>query len=201
MFDFIGFTTGALAFLLAFVVAGLFTLAFKVIYQIVTPYQERTLIRQGNTAAAIALVGALIGYILPLASALSHTISLLEFAAWAALAGVIQIATFTAVRMIALPDVKARIENGEISIGVYLAGVSIAGLFTSGFVVAMVLLAVLAVLARLKAAGESLGDVRRAPFRTIWRALLIAAPALVLPFIIRSAVGGGVATATDVSTT
>ena len=34
----------------------------------------------------------------------------------------------------------------------------------------------------------------------IGRLLLIAAPALVLPFLIRSAVGGGVATATEVST-
>jgi len=81
-----------------------------------------------------------------------------------------------------------------------VAGVSIAGLFTSGFVVAMVLLAVLAALARMKAAGESLGDVRRAPFRTMWRTMVIAAPALVLPFLIRSAVGGGIATATEVST-
>jgi tripartite ATP-independent transporter DctM subunit len=81
-----------------------------------------------------------------------------------------------------------------------VAGVSIAGLFTSGFVVAMVLLAVLAALARIKAAGESLGDVRRAPLRTIGGTMLIAAPALVLPFLIRSAVGGGVATATEVST-
>lgn len=126
MFDFTGFTTGALAFLLAFVTAGLFTLVFKVVYQLVTPYQERALIRQGNTAAAVALAGALIGYVLPLASALNHTVSLAEFAAWATLAGVIQIVAFTAVRMIALPDVKARIEAGEVSIGIYLAGVSIA---------------------------------------------------------------------------
>lgn len=126
MFDISHFQMGALAFLLAFVVAGVFTLAFKVIYQIVTPYEERTLIRQGNTAASIALMGAVIGYVLPVASALSNTTSLLEFAAWATLAGVIQIIAFTAVRMIALPDVKARIENGEVSIGVYLAGVSIA---------------------------------------------------------------------------
>ncbi|HZH51912.1 MAG TPA: TRAP transporter large permease subunit [Microvirga sp.] len=81
-----------------------------------------------------------------------------------------------------------------------VAGVSIAGLFTSGFVVAMVLLAVLAALARMKASGERLGNVRRAPFQTMWRTMLIAAPALVLPFIIRSAVGGGIATATEVST-
>ena len=126
MFDFMGFKAGAVAFLQAFVVAGLFTIAFKYVYQWVTPYNEKALIRQGNTAAAIALVGALIGYVLPLASALSHTVSLPEFVAWATLAGVIKIAAFTGVRIVALPDVKTRIESGEVSIGVYLAGVSIA---------------------------------------------------------------------------
>jgi putative membrane protein len=126
MFDFTGFQEGATAFLLAFVVAGLFTIAFKYIYQWVTPYNEKALIRSGNTAAAIALAGALIGYVLPLASALSHTVSLPEFAAWAALAGVIQISAFTGVRLVALPDVKARVEANEVSIGIYLAGISIA---------------------------------------------------------------------------
>jgi tripartite ATP-independent transporter DctM subunit len=81
-----------------------------------------------------------------------------------------------------------------------VAGVSIAGLFTSGFVVAMVLLVTLAILARWRARGESLAGVRRAPFSIIRRTLLIAAPALVLPFLIRSVVGGGIATATEVST-
>ena len=80
------------------------------------------------------------------------------------------------------------------------AGVSIAGLFTSGFAIALVLLMVLCVLARWKARGEDMGGVRRAPVGVVGRALLIAAPALVLPFMIRSAVGGGVATATEVST-
>jgi tripartite ATP-independent transporter DctM subunit len=81
-----------------------------------------------------------------------------------------------------------------------VAGVSIAGLFTSGFAIAMVLLLALAVLARFKARHESLGGVRRAPVGLIGRALLIAAPALVLPFLIRIAVGEGIATATEVST-
>lgn len=81
-----------------------------------------------------------------------------------------------------------------------VAGVSIAGLFQSGFVVAMVLLATLLVLARWKARNETTQGTRRAPWRTIGRFLWVAAPALVLPFLIRSAVGGGVATATEVST-
>ena len=81
-----------------------------------------------------------------------------------------------------------------------VAGVSIAALFTSGFVIAMVLLLSLAVLARWKARGESMEGVSRASFKVVRATLLIAAPALLLPFIIRGAVGGGIATATEVST-
>jgi tripartite ATP-independent transporter DctM subunit len=81
-----------------------------------------------------------------------------------------------------------------------VAGVSIAGLFQSGVVIAMVLLLALAVLARWKARDEIMDQVKRSSMPVIGRALMIAAPALVLPFLIRSAVGGGVATATEVST-
>ena len=81
-----------------------------------------------------------------------------------------------------------------------VAGVSIAGLFQAGFVVAMVLLAMLLILARWKARHEVVEDVRRPPLKVIGRFMLIASPALLLPFLIRSAVGGGVATATEVST-
>lgn len=81
-----------------------------------------------------------------------------------------------------------------------VAGVSIAGLFNAGFAIAMVLLLSLALLARWKAIGEDLKGVRRAPLGVIGRTALIAAPALVLPFLIRGVVGGGIATATEVST-
>lgn len=81
-----------------------------------------------------------------------------------------------------------------------VAGVSIAGLFLSGFVVAMVLLLALLVLARWKARHEDTAHARRPSVRTVVWLLLIAGPALALPFVIRGAVGGGVATATEVST-
>lgn len=81
-----------------------------------------------------------------------------------------------------------------------VAGVSIAALFTSGFSVAMVLLAALAILARWKARNEIMDGTQRLSGKLIWRCLLVAAPALVLPFVIRSMVAGGVATATEVST-
>jgi tripartite ATP-independent transporter DctM subunit len=81
-----------------------------------------------------------------------------------------------------------------------VAGVSIAGLFESGFFVAMVLLLALLVLARWKARNEVTENNKRPALKVIGKLTLIAAPALVLPFLIRSAVGGGVATATEVST-
>jgi tripartite ATP-independent transporter DctM subunit len=80
------------------------------------------------------------------------------------------------------------------------AGVSIAGLFTAGVTVAMVLLLALCVLARWNGRHENLEGVKRAPAALVWKTLVVGAPALVLPFIIRSAVTGGVATATEVST-
>jgi putative membrane protein len=103
----------------------LFFAAFKFIYQLVTPYNERALIRQGNVAAAVALGGALLGYVLPLASALSHTVSLPEFAAWALLAGVIQIVSFMVVSRLVYRALAERIEAGELAAGVYLASISL----------------------------------------------------------------------------
>ncbi|WP_309630299.1 DUF350 domain-containing protein [Brevundimonas sp.] len=123
--DWFAFQTGATAFVIAFAAAGVFTVVFKLIYQWVTPYHERTLIRDGNPAAAIALGGALIGYVLPLASALSHTVSLMEFAAWATLAGVIQIGVFVVISRLAFKNLATRIEAGEIAASIYLASISI----------------------------------------------------------------------------
>ena len=125
MFNWFEFQAGALSFLLAFAAAGLFTVTFKILYQWVTPYHERTLIRAGNTAAAISLGGALIGYVLPLASALSHTVSLMEFAAWALLAGIIQIVVFVIVSRLAFKNLAERIDKGEIAAAIYLASISI----------------------------------------------------------------------------
>jgi putative membrane protein len=126
MFDPYAFVTGAIAFVVAFVLAGGFALAFKALYQLTTPHKEGPLIREGNSAAAVVLGGAVLGYVIPLASALTQTHSIPEFIAWAVLAGVIQIAAFALVRRFALPDVSARIERGEMAPALYLLMISLA---------------------------------------------------------------------------
>lgn len=120
-----GFQASAVAFVIAFVASGLFAIAFKLLYQWATPYDERALIREGNVAAAVTLGGALIGYVLPVASALEHTASLPEFAVWALLAGMIQIVAVTVVRMIVMRDFSERIVRGEMAAAVYMASIAI----------------------------------------------------------------------------
>lgn len=125
MFDTQAFTDGAVQFLLAFGLAAVVLIAFKFLYQLATPYNEMRLIRDGCAPAAITLSGAMIGFALPVAMALSQAVSPIEFLAWAALAGLLQIVAFLVVRAVVIKDLAARIEKGELSIGIYLAAISI----------------------------------------------------------------------------
>ncbi len=126
MFDTQAFVDGAIHFLIAIGLAAAFLVAFQYIYQAITPQDERKLIREGNVAAALPFAGAIIGFALPVASALSQTDSMVEFAAWAALAGVIQIVAFLIVRALVVKDVHDRIERGEVATGIYLAAIAVA---------------------------------------------------------------------------
>jgi tripartite ATP-independent transporter DctM subunit len=86
-----------------------------------------------------------------------------------------------------------------------VTGISIAALFTAGILPAIVLALVLGVVAwwragREEETDESRAGAVRAPWSHVRRTFVIALPALLLPFLIRSAVVEGIATATEVST-
>ena len=81
-----------------------------------------------------------------------------------------------------------------------VTGVSIAALFTGGLVPGVVLALALIAVVRRRYRHEDLSHIQRAKPATIARAAVVALPALALPVLIRAAVVGGVATATEVST-
>lgn len=81
-----------------------------------------------------------------------------------------------------------------------VTGVSIAALFTGGMLPAVVLGIGLCVVVWWRYRGENLDHVARYSKREIGKLLLVALPAIALPFVIRAAVVEGVATATEVST-
>jgi len=81
-----------------------------------------------------------------------------------------------------------------------VTGVSIAALFTGGLLPALVLAVMLCAVVWRRYRNDDLSHVQRASLGTIGWAFFVALPAIALPFVIRAAVVGGVATATEVST-
>lgn len=81
-----------------------------------------------------------------------------------------------------------------------VTNVSIAALFTGGLLPAAILGVVLCLIVWWQARSDSTPTSARAPAATVLKSFLAALPALLLPFVIRSAVIEGVATATEVST-
>lgn len=120
------FLFGAQHFIIALVLSAALLALFKRIYQAITPYNERELIADGNKAAAVALAGSMIGFALPLASALAVTADRVEFVMWAILAGVVQIVAFLILRKFIVADIKGKIEAGNMAVAIYLAATAIA---------------------------------------------------------------------------
>lgn len=116
---------GLPAFLAYFAMAIVLLLVFIRIYSWVTPHDELALIRANNSAAALAFGGALIGFALPLSSAITNAMSLLDCAVWGAVALVIQVLTFVALRL-AITQLPERINQGEIATGSVVAASAIA---------------------------------------------------------------------------
>ena len=97
-----------------------FMLLYVVLYLYATPHREITLIRDDNLPAAVVLAGALLGFAVPLASALRVANGLLDVAAWAFMALVAQLAAYALVALL-LKDFSKRINRGEMAAAV-LAG-------------------------------------------------------------------------------
>ena len=112
-------------FLAYFAVAIVLVLIFIGLYTWVTPHSEMDLIRANNPAAALAFGGALIGFALPLSSAIKNSQSLLDCAIWGAVALVVQVLTFTVLRF-SIKQLPERIHNGEVATGVLAAATAIA---------------------------------------------------------------------------
>ncbi|MFM0510131.1 TRAP transporter large permease [Paraburkholderia sp. RL17-373-BIF-A] len=81
-----------------------------------------------------------------------------------------------------------------------VTGVSISALFTGGMLPGIVLAITLCIVVQWRYRREDMSGVKRATRGEILRKLVIAFPAIALPFVIRAAVVEGIATATEVST-
>ena len=108
-----------------YVVVGFALAAFFLwVYDIVTPWREYALIRTGNAAAAVALVGALLGFCLPLANTIRQLADLTDVVLWSLVALVVQVVVHVALRFI-FPDLRRAVEANELSAGIVAGGFSV----------------------------------------------------------------------------
>ena len=95
------------------------------IYMWITSHDERKLIREGNTAAAVSLAGAIVGLAIPLAFCMASSVNVYDIVIWGIVTLVIQLATFWIID-IWLRDLSKRIEEGQVGTAILLVSVKLA---------------------------------------------------------------------------
>lgn len=95
------------------------------IYSLLTPYKEIHQIREGNSAAAVAYGGVIIGLAIPLAASLAASTSVRDILLWGGAIILLQLFVFRLVDFLlaGLPD---RINEGEVSAAVLLVAAKLA---------------------------------------------------------------------------
>lgn len=116
--------SGLPAFAAYFGLAALLLALFARIYSWITPHDEMELIRANNAAAAVAFGGAMVGFALPLASAVKGAVSLPDMALWGLVALLVQLSLFWILQWI--KGLSERITQGEIAAGIFAAALAIA---------------------------------------------------------------------------
>jgi putative membrane protein len=116
---------GLPAFLVYFCTALVAVVAYLFIYTRVTPHDEFLLIRENNPAAAIALGLSLVGFTLPLVSAIAHSANVWDCLIWGVVALIVQIIVYFIVK-IPVPNLSQRIAGGELAAAIWLGLASLA---------------------------------------------------------------------------
>ena len=116
--------SGLPAFLAYFVGAIIACAGYLAAYTRVTAHDEFALIAKGNASAALALGCSLLGFALPLASAIFHTVGILDCLIWGLIALVAQLGAYYLAGLVQ-DSLSARIANNELAAALWLGAVSV----------------------------------------------------------------------------
>ena len=122
---------GLPAFIAYFCLSAISVAAFLAIYTRITPLNEFELIRNSVPAAAISLGLSMLGFSLPLASAVAHSADILDCAIWALIALIVQLLAFFAARIV-VPNLGERISKNDLAAAIWVGLASLtAGLLSA----------------------------------------------------------------------
>ena len=116
---------GLPAFLAYFCTALVAVTLYLFVYTRVTPHTEFQLIRDNVPGAAISLGLSLLGFALPVVSAMTHAANILDCLIWSLIALIVQIAVYFIVK-IPVPNLSNRIAAGELAPAIWLGLSSLA---------------------------------------------------------------------------
>ena len=116
---------GLPAFLVYFCTGVVAVVLYLLVYMRITPHDEFKLIRENVPSAAIALGLSLLGFVLPVVSAIVHSANVVDCLIWSVIALIVQVAVYFAVR-IPVPNLSGRIAAGELAPAIWLGLASLA---------------------------------------------------------------------------
>ncbi|HAA93807.1 MAG: hypothetical protein CMM48_08095 [Rhodospirillaceae bacterium] len=95
------------------------------IYVWITPFDELALIKDGNTAAAITLGGAIVGFAIPLAVTLKTSLNLWDIVIWGIVTLLLMLIAYRVMDFL-VRDFERRVEADETGPAILLAAIKIA---------------------------------------------------------------------------
>jgi putative membrane protein len=109
-------------FLAYFGAAILLAAAFLAIYILITPHREFDLIRKGNSAAALQLTGTFLGFCIPVAIVIGHSVDIPDMLLWGGVAALVQLAVFFVISRLLFTTISTRIVEGCAASGIFVGG-------------------------------------------------------------------------------
>jgi putative membrane protein len=116
---------GLPAFLVYFCTAVISIVVYLFVYTRITPHDEFKLIRDNDPAAAVALGLSLLGFTLPLVSAIAHSANIVDCLVWSLVALIVQVIVYYVIK-IPVPNLSAKIAAGELAPAIWLGLSSLA---------------------------------------------------------------------------
>ena len=99
--------------------------AFLTVYVLITPHKELSLIRDGNTAASVQLTGTFLGFAVPMAIVISHSVNIPDMLLWGAVAALVQLGLFFAISRLLFKRIESRIAEDCLASGIFVGGMGL----------------------------------------------------------------------------
>ena len=111
--------------LLQFAIAVVLLSAGVATYIVATPFRDRELIAEGNTAAGVVLLGAILALAIPIAATLATTPLVVDLIVWGIVAVLLQLLVIVCISLV-FRHLRAAIQHGNVAAALVLAGTQLA---------------------------------------------------------------------------